>query len=169
MIFGKTFRVSQCRSQEDEAQYKFLGMYEHVRQKEKELAAIETKLRKARQEYEPYRELNLIHELFPMMKEQLRIANFCLKTGFAVEHICRMFRGNTLTINSGKLYSPEHDRKFEVTNAKLKIENEPDNPNKLRLNINEMNILEWFRQKYREVQRKYDFAGKQGIVKGVRL
>jgi hypothetical protein len=35
----------------------------------------------------------------------------------------------------------------------LKIENEPDNPNKLRLNLNGTNILEWFQQKYQKFQK----------------
>jgi hypothetical protein len=37
--------------------------------------------------------------------------------------------------------------------VRLKIEKEPDNPNKLRLNLNGMNILEWFGQKYQEIQK----------------
>jgi hypothetical protein len=31
-----------------------------------------------------------------------------------------------------------------------------DNPTNLRLNLNETNILDWFRQKYREIQKKFD-------------
>jgi hypothetical protein len=67
-----------------------------------------------------------------------------------------MFKGKTLTINAGKLYSPEHSQKFEVKNAKVNIENDPDNPNRLRLNLNGMNILEWFRQKLKNVVETYD-------------
>jgi hypothetical protein len=40
-----------------------------------------------------------------------------------------------------------------VKDAKVKIEKEPNNPGKLRLNLNGMNILEWFRQKYQEFQK----------------
>ncbi|KAA6321386.1 hypothetical protein EZS27_028958 [termite gut metagenome] len=59
-----------------------------------------------------------------------------------------------MSIASGKLYSPEHKQYFEVKDAKMKIEKEPDNPNKLRLAINEINIVDWFRQKYKEVQQR---------------
>jgi cell fate (sporulation/competence/biofilm development) regulator YmcA (YheA/YmcA/DUF963 family) len=41
-----------------------------------------------------------------------------------------------------------------VKDAKVKIEKESDNPNKLRLAINGMNVVDWFRQKYKEVQQK---------------
>jgi hypothetical protein len=141
----------------DEARDKFLAMDEYVRRKDNELTIIETKLQKTKQEYEPYKtqeELNQIHELFPMMKEQLRIADLCQKIGFTIEAVRELFKGITLSIASGKLYSSEHKQYFEVKEAKVKIEKEPDDPNKLRLSINGMNVLEWFRQKYREVQQR---------------
>jgi hypothetical protein len=146
-------KVRDMYERKDEAQNKFLKMDEHFRQKEQELAIIDSKLQKAKQDYEPHKaqeELNLIHDLFPMMKEQLRIVELCRKIAFSIEHICRLLKGNTLSINSGKLFSPEHNQKFEVINAKMKIENEPGNPNKLRFNLDGMDILEWFKQKHKE-------------------
>jgi hypothetical protein len=130
-------------------------MDEYVRRKDSELTIIETKLQKAKQEYEPYRaqeELNLIHELFPMVKEQLRIANLCQKIGFRIAAVKQLLKGITLSIASGKLYSPEHKQYFEVKYAEVKIEKEPDNSDKLRLNLNGMDILEWFEKKYRKIQ-----------------
>ncbi|KAA6316228.1 Plasmid recombination enzyme [termite gut metagenome] len=141
----------------DEARDKFLAMDEYVRRKDNELSIIETKLQKAKQEYEPYRaqeELNLIHELFPMMKEQLRIADLYRKIGLAIESIKLLFEGKSLTTKSFSFFSPEHNQKFMAEDVRLKIEKEPDNPNKLRLNLNEMNILEWFQQKYKEFQQR---------------
>jgi hypothetical protein len=35
----------------------------------------------------------------------------------------------------------------------VKIEKEPDNPNKLRLIINGMNIIDWFKAKFRELKQ----------------
>ena len=49
--------------------------------------------------------------------------------------------------------------------VKLKIENEPDSPNKLRLNLNGMNILDWFREKYQEVQQKLNIDRKPEMNK----
>jgi hypothetical protein len=125
----------------DEAREKFLDMDRHVKDKTKELVTIEAKLQKAQQDYEPYRaqeELNQIHELFPMMKEQLRIAGLCRKIGLAVENIKSLFEGKTLTANTFSFFSPEHKQKFIAEDVKLKIEKEPDNSNELRLNLNGM-------------------------------
>ena len=93
---------------------------------------------------------NSVKNCISMIKKQLRITWFCRKIGFTIDHIRHLLKNNTLTINSGKLFSPEHNRKFEVSNAKIKIENEPNNYNKLMVNINGMNILEWFRNKQKE-------------------
>ncbi|GHT58051.1 hypothetical protein AGMMS50239_01770 [Bacteroidia bacterium] len=107
--------------------------------------------------YEPNKaqeELNLIHDLFPMMKENLRMAELCKKIGIGIEYIKMLFSDKSLTAKSFSFFSPEHNQKFTAENINLKIEKEQDNPNKLRLTLNGINILDWFRQKYQEVQRK---------------
>jgi hypothetical protein len=161
-------KVRDLYDRKDEAREKFLDLDRHVRDKKEELATIETKLQKAKQDYEPYRtqeELNRIHELFPMMKEQLRIADFCRKVGLAVESIKALLTGKTLTAKAFSFFSPEHKQKFSAENVKLKIESEPDNPNKLRLNLNGMSILEWFRQRFQEVKfsKKPEISKNRGI------
>ncbi|KAA6311523.1 Plasmid recombination enzyme [termite gut metagenome] len=147
----------------EEARNKFLAMDEYVRRKDNELTSIEAKLQKAKQDYEPYRaqeELNFIHALFPMMKEQLRIAELCRKVGLAIESIKSLFEGKSLTAKFFSFFSPEHNQKFTAEDVRLKIEKEPDNPNKLQLNLNGMNILEWFRQKYQVFQKSIDIHVK---------
>lgn len=139
----------------DEAKDKFLTMDQYVRQREKDLSVIESKLQTAQKNYEPYKaqeELNTIHKLFPTMKEQLRIVNLCEKIGLGIEYIKMLFEGRNLTAKSYSFFSPEHNRKFEATGIKLKIEKEANNPNKLKLTLNGTNILEWFRIKYKELQ-----------------
>ncbi len=146
-------KVRDMYDSKNEAQDKFLTMHEHLRNKEQELSAIETKLQKAKHDYEPYKaqeELNLIHELFPITKEQLRIATLCRKIGIAVEGVKMLFEGKSLVGKSASFFSPEHNQKFTAENVRLKIDKEPDNPDKLRLSLNGMNILDWFRQKYQE-------------------
>jgi hypothetical protein len=167
-------KVRDLYDRKDEVRDKFLTMDEHVKQKGRELSVIETKLNKARQDYELYKaqeELNLIHELFPMMKEQLRIATLCRKIGLAVESIKALLAGKTLNAKSFSFFSPEHKREFTAEDVKLRIEKESENPDKLRLNINGMDILEWFRVKYQEVQNKFNFSRKPEInkSKGVRM
>ncbi|KAA6322867.1 Plasmid recombination enzyme [termite gut metagenome] len=156
--------VRHTYDMKDEARDKFLAMDEYAKQKNKELATIETKLQQAKQAYEPYiaqEELNRIHELFPMMKEQLRIAELCRRIGFTIDAVKQLLRGITLSINSGKLYSFEYKQYFEAKEATIKIDHEPDNPNKLRLNINGVNIIDWFKLKYKELQQKIGFSTHQ--------
>ncbi|MDR2913283.1 MAG: plasmid recombination protein [Tannerella sp.] len=140
----------------DEARDKFLNMDRHVRDKQEELATIEIRLQKAKQEYEPYQaqeELNLIHNLFPMMKEQLRIADLCKTMGLAFNSIKALLEGRNLTAKTFSFFSPEHQQKFTAEDVKLKMEKEPDNPDKLRLNLNGMNILDWFREQYQRMKQ----------------
>ncbi|MDR0505707.1 MAG: plasmid recombination protein [Dysgonamonadaceae bacterium] len=146
-------KVRDLYDRKDEAQDKFLNMDNLLRDKELKLKTVETKLQKAEHDYEPYRaqeELSLIHELFPMIKENLRIAELCRKIGLGIEYVKMLFVGKSLTIKSFSFLSPEHSRKFTATEVKLKIDKEPD---KLRLNLNGMNIMDWFRQKFQELQQ----------------
>ncbi|KAA6311304.1 hypothetical protein EZS27_037540, partial [termite gut metagenome] len=155
--------VRHVYDMKDEARDKFLAMDEYIRRKDNELTIIEAKLQKAKQEYEPYNaqeELNFINELFPIMKEQLRIAEFCQKIGLAIESIKLLLEGTTLIAKSFSFFSPEHNQKFRAEDVRLKIEQEPDNCNKLRLDINGMNILDWFRQKYQEIQKSMSISKK---------
>ena len=43
-------------------------------------------------------------------------------------------------------FSPEHKQKFTAEDVKLKMEKEPDNPDRLCLNFNGQNIIDWFRE-----------------------
>jgi len=97
-----------------------------------------------------------------MMKEQLRIADFCKKTGLAVESIKSLLSGKTLTAKSFSFFSPEHNRKFKAEDIRLKIEKETDSPNKLQLNLNGISIADWFRKKYLELQVGNGSNVKQG-------
>lgn len=141
----------------DEAREKYLNMDEYVKKKEKDITAFESRLQHLKQEYEPYKaqeELNFIHKLFPLMKEQLRIAILCEKIGLAVNSIIKLLEGKSLTAASFKFYSPEHKLHFESKEVRLKIEKETDNPEKLRLNMNGNNILDWFRIKFKELNQR---------------
>ena len=161
-------KVRDLYDRKDEAREKFLEIDEHIKRKNRELAVIETKLKTANQEYEPYKaqdELNRIHELFPAIKEKLRIADFCEKIGLAFESVKLLLEGKMLIADKFFFFSSEHNRKFTATDVKLKIEKEPDNPNKLRLNLKGMDILEWFRDKYREMQWKNNISIEPEIKK----
>lgn len=159
-------KVCDMYDRKDEARDKFLAMDEHIKQKDKELKDIDSQLQTARQKYEPYtaqEELNLIHSIFPMMKEQLRIAELCRKIGLAMESIKLLLDGKTLIVKTFSFFSPEHNQKFTANDVKLKIEKETD---KLRLNLNGKDILEWFRERFKEkfhVGKKLEIDKNKGI------
>lgn len=148
--------VRNLYDRKDEVREKFLDMDEYVRNKEKEITATEARIEQLKQDYEPYKaqdELNTIHKYFPMMKEQMRIVGLCEQIGLVLDSICALLFGKTLSGESAKFYSPEHKQYFEAKDIQLKIEKEPDNPGKLRLSLNEQNIIDWFKQKYQEAKQ----------------
>jgi hypothetical protein len=69
-----------------------------------------------------------------------------------IDAIKQLFKGEAVTI-TGKLHSPEHDRDFDVQDAKLQLFKGRDNPDKLLLKLNGQNILDWFKQKYQELKQ----------------
>ncbi|MFV0289388.1 MAG: MobV family relaxase [Mangrovibacterium sp.] len=140
----------------DEAQEKFLNMHDHTQKKETEVADLETRIQQLKQDYEPYKaqdELNAINKYFPMMEEQMRIVGLCEQIGLVFDSIRALLFGQTLSGNSIKFYSPEHKQHFEAKDIQLKIEKEPDDPSKLRLNLNGQNIIDWFKQKSQELKQ----------------
>lgn len=161
-------KVRHLYDMKDEAQDKFLNMDEYVRKKEKEIKAIESHIEQLKQNYEPYKaqeELNFIHKLFPMMKEQLNIAWLCEKIGLGLNTIKQLLEGKTLSANAFKFYSPEHKLHFEAKEVRLKVEKEPENPEKLRLSLNGFNIMDWFRDKYNDLKKKITTNIKPNPVK----
>ena len=91
-------------------------------------------------------ELSKIYDLFPSIKELLRIENLCKAIGFS-EKLIRMILKEDPVGFKGKLYSPEHDRKFETSHSEAQIRKHPDNPSKLQLMIDGKIHIDWFRDK----------------------
>jgi hypothetical protein len=163
-------KIRDLYDRKDEVREKFLDMYERNKQKETEIAKTEARLEQLKLDYEPYSaqdDLNLLTEVFPNTGENLRIAKLCRGMGLAVDAIRRLFSGETLAV-AGKLRSPEHDRDFDVKDAKLQLSrdrsepsasnaphdpNAPANPNRLRLTLNGQNILDWFREQFEKLQQ----------------
>lgn len=76
----------------------------------------------------------------------MRIVGLCEQIGLAFDSIRALLFGKTLSGDSAKFYSPEHKQHFEAKDIKLKIEKEPDDPEKLRLSLNGKNIIDWFKE-----------------------
>jgi hypothetical protein len=157
-------KIRDLYDRKDEVREKFFDMHERNRQKENEITEKEKRLEQLQRNYEPYSaqdDLNLLTEVFPNTGENLRIAKLCKGMGLAIESIRRLFSGETLTA-TGKLHSPEHDRDFDVQNAKLQLTGDPNaqnapsasaNPHRLRLSLNGQNILDWFRERFEKLQQ----------------
>lgn len=148
-------KIRDLYDRKDEAREKFLNMHEFNKQKESEISETESRLEQLKQDYEPYKaqeDLNLLLGLYPKLSENLRIAQLCKGVGLAIDTIKQLFTGEAVLF-TGKLHSPEHDRDFNVQDAKLQIFKEQDNPNKFRLSLNGQKILDWFNQKYQEVKQ----------------
>jgi hypothetical protein len=102
-------------------------------------------------------------EVFPETGENLRIARLGSGIGLTVETIKRLFNGETITV-TGKLFSPEHDRNFDVKEAKLRLSKEPDDPKKLRLSLNGQNIIDWFREQFQKLRQIFRPTIRQTII-----
>lgn len=148
-------KVRDMYDRKDEAREKFLDMHDYARNKEKEIAEMETRLQQLKQDYQPYKaqdDINLLLDVFPHLSERLRITQLCKVVGLTINTIKQLFKGDAVTV-TGKLYSPEHDQSFNVQNAKLQLFKESKDSDRLKLSINGRNIIDWFRQKYQEIKQ----------------
>lgn len=148
-------KVRDMYDRKDEAREKFLNMDEYARNKEDDISRIEAHIEQLKQDYELYKaqeDINLLFELFPSLSERLRIAQLCKGVGLAIDTIKQLFKGEEITI-TGKLHSSEHNQSFSVQDAKLQLFKDRDNPDKLKLSINGKNIIDWFRDKFKEIQK----------------
>ncbi|CDN32737.1 Mobilization protein BmpH [Mucinivorans hirudinis] len=102
-------------------------------------------------------QLNNIYDLFPHIKDLLRWENFLKNIGLPDNIIRRLFNREEVKGCTGELYSKEHSQRFRLENGSLKLKQDKDKPENIRLTINDTSIYEWFRQKHRE------FLNKLGI------
>lgn len=118
-------------------------MHAQLHAKEKEYTSVTNKLRA---------ELRKIYEIFPTMREFLSMERLCRAAGFSEDLTKRILTGEKVGFK-GSLYSAEYKRNFSTEHSVAQIEQEPKQPDKLRLVIDGVDIIEWFRLKYREFQR----------------
>lgn len=97
-------------------------------------------------------ELRKIYDLFPNLRELLSIERMCRLVGFTEKLTKQILTGEKVGFK-GSLYSSEYKRKFSTVHSVAQMEPEPKQPEKLRLAIDGVDIIEWFRLKYREFQR----------------
>ena len=122
-----------------------------------ENSSLKTQLQTLQKEYKTATdklraELQKSYDLFPNLRELLSIENLCRLVGFSEDLTKRILKGGKVGFK-GSLYSTEYKRNFSTEHSVAQMEPEPKQPEKLRLAIDGVNIIEWFRMKYREFQR----------------
>mgnify|MGYP002558900188 FL=1 len=97
--------------------------------------------------------LEKAHRWFPMFKEMLRMEKLCAVIGFTKDMIESLLTKKEAIQCSGKIYSEEHRRKFDIKNDIFKVEKNPTDDNKLMLTINRQPIGEWFKEQWEKLRR----------------
>jgi hypothetical protein len=83
----------------------------------------------------------------------LRMERLCYAIGFTKDMVNSLLTKREAIRCSGKLYSEEHRRKFEIKNDIFKVEKSPVDENKLVLTINRQPIGEWFKEQWEKLQQ----------------
>lgn len=108
--------------------------------KDKEISRLNTLLEKA-------------HKWFPMFKEILRMEKLCTVIGFTKDMIESLLTKREAIQCSGKIYSEEHRRKFEIKSDVFKVEKNLTDNSKLVLTINRQLISEWFKEQWEKLRQ----------------
>ena len=90
---------------------------------------------------------------FPILKEMLRMEKLCATIGFTKEMIESLLTKKEAIQCSGKIYSEEHRRKFDIKNDIFKIEKSSVDDTKLVLTINRQPIGKWFKEQWEKLRR----------------
>ena len=89
---------------------------------------------------------------FPMFREMLRMEKFCAMLGFSKEMTESLLVKKEALKCSGKIYSEQHRRNFDIKDDILRVENDPDDESRLNLTINRKPITEWFREQWHRLR-----------------
>ena len=96
--------------------------------------------------------LEKAHKWFPMFKEMLRMEKLCAVIGFTKNMIESLLTKKEAIQCSGKIYSEEHRRKFDIKNDIFKVEKHPMDSGKLILTINRIPMGEWFKEQWKKLR-----------------
>ena len=97
--------------------------------------------------------LEKAHSWFPMFKEMLRMEKLCAVIGFTKDMIESLLTKKEAIQCSGKIYSEEHRRKFDIKNDVFRVEKHPMDSGKLMLTINRQPIGEWFKEQFDKLRQ----------------
>ena len=97
--------------------------------------------------------LEKAHKWFPMFKEMLRMEKLCAVIGFTKDMIESLLTKEEAIQCSGKIYSEEHRRKFDIKNDIFRVEKSSVDDDKLVLTINRLPIGEWFKEQWEKLRQ----------------
>lgn len=97
--------------------------------------------------------LEKAHRWFPMFKEMLRMEKLCTVIGFTKDMIESLLTKKEAIQCSGKIYSEEHRRKFDIKNDIFRVEKHSTDSGKLILTINRIPMGEWFKEQFDKLRQ----------------
>ncbi|MCD7816960.1 MAG: mobilization protein [Bacteroides sp.] len=134
-------RMQQMQEQHGKQIRNLQGIHnQELEAKDREISRLNTLLEKA-------------FKWFPMLKEMLRMEKLCATIGFTKEMIESLLTKKEAIQCSGKIYSEEHRRKFDIKNNIFRVEKSSIDDNKLVLTINRQPISEWFMEQWEKLRR----------------
>lgn len=149
--------IEDLKTDKDNLTEEITGLKQYIHTLKQEHKTITDKLKD---------ELKKIHDLFPKLKELLRIENLCKHLGFGEELTKKILDMKPVGFK-GNLYSSEYKRKFETEHSVAEIKPHSTEKDRLQLTIDGLSDTNWFRQKYKEFQQSIGIKPKQNseIVK----
>ena len=134
-------KMQQMQEQHGKQIQNLQGVHnQELEAKDKEISRLNTLLEKA-------------HKWFPMFKEILRMEKLCTVIGFTKDMIESLLTKREAIQCSGKIYSEEHRRKFEIKSDVFKVEKNLTDNSKLVLTINRQPISEWFKEQWEKLRQ----------------
>ena len=113
-------------------------------------------------------EFGKIYALFPKIKKLLRIENLCSYLGFGKDLTIEISEMKPVGFK-GKLYSSEYKQHFETSHSVAEIKSLPNDPDKLRLTIDGVSDVAWFRQKHNEFLKEIGIRNNLSLKNSNRL
>ena len=134
-------RMQQMQEQHGKQIRNLQGIHnQELEAKDREISRLNSLLEKA-------------HRWFPMFKEMLRMEKLCAVIGFTKDMIESLLTKKEAIQCSGKIYSEEHRRKFDIKNDVFRVEKHPMDSGKLMLTINRQPIGEWFKEQFDKLRQ----------------
>ncbi len=105
-------------------------------------------------------QIESISKWFPGAPQLAEMAEYCKTIGCSDDITRTLITGKPVKI-AGVLNLPEHNKRFDATGTVLRIERHSDNANRFRLTINGTDVVQWFKQKFEELQQKLGITPRQ--------